>query len=90
MTVIQDSSYNEVETRLQRDLIVVAMSIEMLQAPADVRKAWTHDDGGPTFEFMQMANREYRRRGGTDGGHIGAIANALLKNLAILEEGLSG
>ncbi|AYD87113.1 hypothetical protein SEA_NICOLETERA_86 [Mycobacterium phage NicoleTera] len=86
MTVIKAAHYGETEARLQRDPIVVAMSVEMTGAPDKIKASWTHDDGKqPTFEFMQMANGEYRRRGGTDGGHIGAVAHALLANLAILE-----
>ncbi|ALF00957.1 hypothetical protein SEA_SERENITY_90 [Mycobacterium phage Serenity] len=83
--VIQAAHYAETEARLQRDHIVVTMSVEMNAAPANVKASWTHDDGSPTFEFMQMANREYSRRGGKAGGHIGAVAKALLANLKILE-----
>jgi hypothetical protein len=42
-----------------------------------------HDgpDSTPRFEFMTAANAEYRKRGGKDGGHIGAVAEALLRLL---------
>ncbi|QJD52641.1 hypothetical protein PBI_AN9_87 [Mycobacterium phage AN9] len=79
------NEYAETEARLQFDPIVVAMSVEMSGATEHIKASWTHDDGEPNFQFMQVANREYARRGGKDGGHIGAIAKALLKNVAIIE-----
>ncbi|AGK86115.1 hypothetical protein SEA_KERBEROS_88 [Mycobacterium phage Kerberos] len=85
MAVIQSKEYGETEARLQHDPIVVAMSVEMSGAPEHIKASWTHDNGEPNFQFMQIANREYARRGGKDGGHIGAIAKALLKNVAIIE-----
>ncbi|AIS73850.1 hypothetical protein SEA_SNAPTAP_87 [Mycobacterium phage SnapTap] len=85
MTVIEAAHYGENQRALQQDPIVVAMSVEMNAAPANVKASWTHNDGGPTFEFMQIANREFDRRGGTGAESIGAVAKALLANLAILE-----
>ncbi|AQT28483.1 hypothetical protein SEA_TNGUYEN7_85 [Mycobacterium phage TNguyen7] len=82
---IEAPHYEETRQRLQRDPIIIAMSIEILGAPTEIKASFAHDSGTPTFEFMQRANAEYARRGGTDGGHIGAVAEALLRNLAILE-----
>ncbi|AHG24312.1 hypothetical protein KIY80_gp86 [Mycobacterium phage Benvolio] len=85
MTVIEAAHYAENRKKLQHDPIVVAMSVEMNAAPANVKASWTHDSGEPTFEFMQIANREFDRRGGTGAESIGAVAKALLANLQILE-----
>ncbi|QXO13364.1 hypothetical protein SEA_TROOPER_87 [Mycobacterium phage Trooper] len=87
MTVIAAAHYEENYAKLQRDPIVVAMSVEMNGAPAGVKASWTHDGDieSPTFEFMQIANREFDRRGGTGAESIGAVAKALLRNLQILE-----
>lgn len=76
--VIQAAHYGETEARLMEDPIVLAMAQGLADVP---RKDLAHDDGGARFEFMQRANAEYRERGGKDGGHIGAVANALLKLL---------
>lgn len=46
--------------------------------PAHAIAGLTHESGTPRYEFMLRANAEYRARGGTDGGHIGAIAEAPL------------
>jgi len=75
MSVIRSKDYDETEQRLTVDPIVIAMALGLTGAP---RASLTHDDGTPRFEFMTAANREYRTRGGTDGGHIGAVAAALL------------
>ncbi|AFI24995.1 hypothetical protein [Mycobacterium phage SWU1] len=83
--VIQAAHYAETEARLQRDHIIVTMSVEMNRALPAEKASWVHEDGSPRFCFMQAANREYSRRGGKGGGHIGAVAKALLANLKILE-----
>lgn len=61
--------------RLMRDPIVVAMAEELGDMPLSQITAL---GGGPTFDFMKMANREYASRGGKDGGHIGAVAEAVI------------
>lgn len=74
--------YNEAVDRLMDDPVVRMMAADLIRA--DVRTALlAHDDGTPRFEFMTGANEEYRARGGTDSAHIGAIAEAILKILAV-------
>jgi len=65
----------EIERRLMDDPIVRDMA-EGVRAmnPAEL----AHGSGKPRHAFMLAANDEYRNRGGTDGGHLGAIANAIL------------
>lgn len=78
-TVIKAKHYGETEERLAQDPIVIAMAHGLADVP---REQLVHEDGeSPRFEFMQSANSEYRSRGGEDGGHIGAVAHALLKVL---------
>lgn len=76
MTVIKAAHYDETEKRLAQDPIIIDMAGGLKGvARADL----VHEDGTtPRFEFMLGANTEYRDRGGTDGGHIGAVAHALL------------
>jgi len=80
MTVIKAKHYAETEDRLAQDPIIQAMAKGLAGVP---RSELVHDgpDATPRFEFMQAANAEYRKRGGKDGGHIGAVAHALLKVL---------
>ncbi|QUE25764.1 hypothetical protein SEA_SMEAGAN_90 [Mycobacterium phage Smeagan] len=91
MTVIEAAHYGENQRALQQDPIIVAMSVEMNAAPDNIKASWSHASGEPTFEFMQIANREFDRRAKAAGGgyvaaeSIGAVAKALLANLAILE-----
>lgn len=77
MAIIKAAHYDETEARLAKDPIIQAMAKGLADVPLS---ELIHDgpDGGPRFEFMQAANREYDERGGKDGGHIGAVANALL------------
>lgn len=83
MAVIRAAHYGETEARLMEDPIVIAMAKGLADVP---RKEIAHEDGGARFEFMQAANAQYRERGGQDGGHIGAIANALIK---LLDSGIA-
>ncbi|AYR03461.1 hypothetical protein SEA_POPCICLE_83 [Mycobacterium phage Popcicle] len=74
---IEARHYEETRVRLTEDPIVKAMAEELHGVP---REHLVHDDGTtPRFEFTLAANREYAKRGGTDGGHIGAIAEAILR-----------
>ena len=76
MATIKAKHYGVDEARLAEDPIVVAMAAEI---PRDgFRGRYLHDNGQPTFQFMMLANGEYRKRGGTDGAHIGCIAHAIL------------
>lgn len=79
--IIKAAHYDETEAALALDPIVIAMAHGLNGVP---RSELVHidedgDEGGPRFEFMQSANSEYRERGGLGGGHIGAVASALLK-----------
>jgi hypothetical protein len=73
---IESKDYEETRRRLVKDPIIQDMAGGLLDVPRD---QLAHDDGTPRFEFMMAANREYSSRGGTDGGHIGAVAEALLR-----------
>lgn len=76
MGIIRAAHYDETEQRLAKDPIVINMAGGLAGVQ---RKDLVHDDGTtPRFEFMMSANAEYRARGGDDGGHLGAIAHALL------------
>lgn len=77
-TVIKAKHYDETEARMAKDPVIIAMAHGLANEP---REKLAHDDGTPRFEFMQAANKEYAARGGTDGGHIGAAARALLQVL---------
>lgn len=85
MAVIKAAHYGETEARLMLDPIVIDMAKGLADVP---RKELVHDgpDGGPRFEFMQAANAQYRDRGGKDGGHIGAVAHALIN---LLDQGIA-
>lgn len=75
MTVIQAAHYGETEERLTHDPIIIAMAMGLRDIP---RKELAHDSGTPRHEFMLAANAQYCERGGTDGGHLGAVPKALL------------
>lgn len=79
---IRAAHYGEAVTRLMADPIVIDMAAGLAGVPMT---ALAHEDGTPRFEFMNGANREYHARGGTDGAHIGGIAEALLNLLAAKE-----
>jgi hypothetical protein len=81
--VIEAGHYEETRQRLTKDPIVIAMANELKgKVP---RSELVHNDDPndprptPRFDFMMKANAEYRDRGGTDGGHMGAIAEAILR-----------
>jgi hypothetical protein len=80
ITGLRSKDYGETEARLAQDPIVIAMAKGLAGVPREelVHVDEDGDEGGARFEFMQSANAEYRERGGKDGGHIGAVANALL------------
>lgn len=73
---MEAAHYGETRQRLMRDPIVAKMASE-IEAFDPKLERFLHEDGTPRFEFMQRANREYRDRGGKDGGHIGAVAEAI-------------
>lgn len=80
MTAIRSADYAEREAQLAQDPIVLAMAAGLAQ---EDREQLAHDSGTPRHEFMGAANREYYERGGTNVGHLGAVAAALL---AVLDE----
>lgn len=75
MTIIEARHYGDARRVLRNDPIVKDMARGLVDVPLD---ALTHEDGSPRFEFMQRANREYAKRGGTNQAHIGGVAEALL------------
>lgn len=85
MTIIESPDYEETRQRLMKDPIIIAMAKGLKGAPInDIAHVHNLDDPfnpnpTPRFEFMMAANSEYRSRGGTDGGHMGAVAEALLR-----------
>jgi hypothetical protein len=81
-TVIRSKDYDIIEERLAQDPIVIAMAHGLADVPRKELVSVDSDgDEVPRFEFMMSANKEYRERGGSDGGHIGAVAHALLRVL---------
>lgn len=80
---IRAAHYDEAVNRLVDDPVVRAMAADLIAAEVRM-ELLAHDDGTPRFEFMNGANAEYRARGGTDGAHIGAIGEAILKILNTL------
>jgi len=82
VVVIESADYEQTRQRLMKDQIVIDMAKGLKNVPlSEMVHNDDPDDPRPTprFEFMQAANKEYVERGGTDGGHIGAIAEALLR-----------
>lgn len=77
MSVIQAAHYGRTEQNLSQEQIVVDMAAGL---PIDLRTdGAVNEHGEPSSAFMGAALAEYKRRGGTTGCHIGAVANALLK-----------
>lgn len=79
-TVIQANHYEQARQRFMKDPIVIAMAEELKDWPMR-SEGLMHDNGNPTFKLMQLANKEYSRRGGKDDAHIGAVAEAILRLL---------
>ena len=78
MATIRAAHYGETERALTEDPIVRQMASELPWN--ELKERFTHDDGEPNFDFMMIANEEYRNRGGEFDGplHIGAIATAIV------------
>lgn len=75
MATIQAAHYAEARNKLMTDPIIQDMVVGLEAVSLD---ALQHDDGTPRFEFMQVANAEYDKRGGTYKAHLGAVPEALL------------
>jgi hypothetical protein len=86
----ESDGYEATRQRLMRDPAVQAMAVGCM---ANDRAELVDGGGGPAFAFMQAANREYHTRTGhaaerapvpgypRGGGHIGAVAEAILRLL---------
>lgn len=82
MGVIRAAHYGETEARLKTDPVVLSMAADLVVGilGGDVdTETFTDSGGGPNHSFMLMANSAYRAKGGTDGGHLGAVPTAVLE-----------
>jgi hypothetical protein len=82
IAVIESPEYEATRQRLVEDPIVKALAAELSSGIAEghtTKADMLHDDGAPRFEMMQRCNAEYARRGGVAGGHIGAVAEAIVR-----------
>lgn len=80
MAEILSNDYRDEQAALVADPIIRAMAYPMTLS---LICEYFHADGTPRFEFMQMANAEYRSRGGDKSQTLGAVARALK---TVLEE----
>jgi len=76
MTVIEGAQYETTRRELMEDPLIQQMAQSI---PIEALPLITHEDGTPHLDFMIKANRRYRDLGGTRGGHIGAVAEAILR-----------
>ena len=76
MATLRAAHYGETEARLMEDPIVIELASEIPWN--ELNERFLNDDMEPNFEFMMRANDAYASRGGTDGGHIGAVASAVV------------
>lgn len=87
-TVIRAAHYGETEDRLTNDPIVQRMARDLHGIgvrPEEI--AWEDGEGTVRHEWSLRINSGYRQLGGTDGGHIGAVPTAVLRNLRSLVNG---
>lgn len=78
--VIESPHYARTRARLMADPIVQTMAREMIDdlgAAAALDRTGA-DTGHIAFGFMNAALREYAKRGGTQSGHIGGVAEAMV------------
>lgn len=78
MATIRAGHYDDTERWLSQHPVIIEMAAGLRGTP---RNELAHADGTPLFEFMQVSNREFDKRGGKSEGHamhIGAVASALL------------
>ena len=85
MGAIVSNEYRESVDKLIASPVIMQMVLGLEGVP-DEKLA--HDDGGPRFEFMQAANRQYAKMGGDPALPlaIGSVAQALLKVRKILAD----
>lgn len=74
---LRATHYAETEQRLKTDPVIQQMAQEV-QRSGEPQSQFAHENGTPRHGFMCSANERYRALGGTDGGHLGAIATAVL------------
>ena len=83
--VIQAAHYDETERRLMRDPHVIAMADEIREGIRShgVSRQHLFNGNAARHEFMLKANEEYHRRaqGAWQGGHLGAVPNAIRRLL---------
>ena len=80
--IIESPDYEETRQRLMKDPIVMAMAkgLKGISITELAHKPEPGECPTPRYEFMLVANDEYRKRGGkAHRTHIGAIAEALLR-----------
>jgi len=73
---IEAEHYREVRDQMRADPIIQQMAREV---PWYHQKEFIDKDGHPTWQFMSRANATYSIRGGKIGGHIGAVAEAIIE-----------
>jgi hypothetical protein len=81
---IESADYEQARVRLMADRTVQAMARGCRSTDY---ASMAHGTGSPVFSFMQASNREYQKRTGhSAGAHIGAVAEAILRLLALREQ----
>ncbi len=88
INVIESPEFARTRVRLAADPIVQAMACELiadlgLSAALEMTGAET---GRIPLGFMTSALAEYNRRGGTCSGHIGGVAEGMVKVLVAIQE----
>jgi hypothetical protein len=84
--VIEHPAYIATRERLMKDDMVQIMCLELaagVESDEIPMADLVNPNGSPTFRFINLANRTYRarcNRAGVvpDGGHVGAVAEAIL------------
>ena len=78
--VLESADYEATRLRLLDDPVILSMADGLNGHPlADL----AHDDLTPRHDFMLAANRRYAQIGGRVTGHLGAVAEALLRIRAL-------
>jgi hypothetical protein len=74
---IVSAEYGEVEAALAKNPIVIGMAEGVRDMWNTQRDLLVGPGGSPKHDFMLTALDTYKKRGGTIGCHIGAVANAI-------------